>query len=65
MMITTCALFIVFFIFMFASLNILFDFGMLTGIITSLALLANLFIYLSIYLKKKRNQKLCILNKLQ
>ncbi len=41
MMITTCVLSIGFFIFMFASLNNLFNFGLLTGVTIILALLAD------------------------
>ncbi len=44
MLITTCVLSIGFFIFMFASLNNLFNFGMLTGATIILALLADFFI---------------------
>jgi len=44
MLITTCALSLGFFIFMFAGLNNLFNFGLLTGITIIMALLADYFI---------------------
>ena len=56
MSVTTCVLAIGFFTFMFASMKNLFDFGMLTGITISMALLADFFIAPSLMIVANRKK---------
>jgi predicted RND superfamily exporter protein len=57
MMVTTCVLSIGFFTFMFASMNNLFDFGMLTGITLITALMSDYFLAPALMIIVNRRKK--------
>lgn len=57
MLVTTCVLSIGFFTFMFATMGNLFNFGMLTGITITMALLSDYFIAPSLMIIVNRNRK--------